>query len=167
MSFPQFIESFSSLGCTFPPPDTLISQLSRFVCLLYGDEVSSNVNACRYNLFKLGKCSDDLLPPTYDSLVKHIERANFQSAIWSNCLLPNPVIRPPAPDSLLDCVNCKCKTGCQTQRCSCKKANLNCTELCSCCDCHNTTPEIADEHLPNDMQGEISSSDEDDWDEFI
>ena len=97
MSFPQFIESFSSLGRTFPPSDRLISQISRFVhvCLLYGVEVSSNVNACRNNLFKLGKCSDDLLPPTYDGLFKHIERANFRSAVWSNCLLPNPVIPSP------------------------------------------------------------------------
>ena len=58
------------------------------------------------------------------------------------------------PDSLLDCINCKCKTGCQTQRCSCKKANLNYTELCSCCNCHNTATEIADdEDIPNNMQG--------------
>ena len=35
----------------------------------------------------------------------------------------------PAPDSLLNCVNwVKCKTGCKTQHCSCKKANLSCTE---------------------------------------
>ena len=77
-------------------------------------------------------------------------------------------MRPLAPDSLLDCINCKCKTGCQTQSCSCKKANLNCTELCSCCNCHNTAIEIADdEDIPNNMKVETSSSDEDDWDEFI
>ena len=52
-------------------------------------------NACRHNLFKLGRCLVDLLPPTYDSLVKHIEHATFQSAIWFNCLLPNPVIPCP------------------------------------------------------------------------
>ena len=185
-SCPQFIESFSLLGQTFPPSDRLISELSRFVCLLYGDAASVDVNICGYNLFKLGKCSDDLLPPTYDSLVKHIERVSYQSAIWSRCLLPNPIIpspigngwrlsngelevvwmtRPPAPDSLLDCVNCKCKTGCQTQRCSCNKANLNCTELCSCCDCCNV-PEIGGKEGISDVSGEMSSSDEDSCDEF-
>ena len=31
----------------------------------------------------------------------------------------------------------KCKTGCLTNRCSCKKASLKCTELCSCAGCRN------------------------------
>ena len=37
----------------------------------------------RHNLFKSGKCSDDLLRPTCDSLVKHFEQANSQSGIFS------------------------------------------------------------------------------------
>ena len=40
--------------------------------------------------------------------------------------------RPPAPESLLQYTDCKCKTGCLTNRCSCKKALLKCTELCAC-----------------------------------
>ena len=77
---------------------------------------------------------------------------------------------PQAPNSLLDCINCTgmCKTGCQTQHCSCKKANLTCTELYSCFNWHNTAPKIAnDEDILNDIPGEIRSSDEDDWDKFI
>ena len=125
------IAILSTIYSKFPPSDRLISELSRFVYLLYGDAASVDVNICRYNLFKLGKCLDDLLPPTYDTLVKHTERVNYQSSIWSRCLLPNPIIpspigngwklsngelevvwmmHPPAPDSLLDCINCKCKT---------------------------------------------------------
>ena len=51
---------------------------------------------------------------------------------------------------------------------SCKKANLTCTELCSCFDWHNTAPKsVNDEDIPNDIPGEIRSSDEDDWDKFI
>ena len=46
--------------------------------------------------------------------------------------------------------------------------NLNCTELCSCFDWHNTTPKISeDEDIPIDIPGEIRSSDEDHWDKFI
>lgn len=124
------------------------------------------LNDCRYALFKSGKCSDDVLHPTCDSLVKHIERENFQTASWSQCLaaqvlLPSPVgngwqltngeleivwmTRPPAPDSLLEYVECKCKTGCKTQRSSCQKANLKCTDLCSCSDCHNAAVEDSEE----------------------
>ena len=48
--------------------------------------------------------------------------------------------RPPVPQSLIECVECKCKTGCSTMRCSCKKTDhdLKCTDLYSCCDCQNT-----------------------------
>ena len=99
---------------------------------MYGDKTSTNVNECRYELFKSGKCSDDALPPTCDSLAQHINRANIQAASWCECLsaevnLPSPVgngwtlknddeleitwmTRPPAPQSLIECVEWKCKT---------------------------------------------------------
>lgn len=154
------------LGSTFPPSDRLVSQLNQFVCLLYGDKTSANVNECRYSLFRKGKYSDDVLPPNYDCLVRHIERANYQTAVWTQCQsaqvdLPSPtgngwllvndnlqivwMTRPPAPDSLLACVNCKCKTGCKTQRCSCVNAKLRCSDFCSCKDCINSDMGEADE----------------------
>ena len=54
--------------------------------------IKINVDAWRHNLFKSGKCSDDLLPPTCGSLVKHFEQANSQSAICSQCLIAGPSI---------------------------------------------------------------------------
>ena len=53
--------------------------------------IKINVDAWRHNLFKSGKCSDDLLPPTCGSLVKHFEQANSQSAICSQCLIAAPL----------------------------------------------------------------------------
>ena len=76
MDYSQFARWVSFLGHTFPPFDELASELNQFACLLCGDKSSSNVNVCRHNLFKSGKCSDDLLPSACDSLSKHIERAN-------------------------------------------------------------------------------------------
>eukprot|EP00794_Sanderia_malayensis_P002900 gene2900-3352_t len=95
-TYPRFTESFYSLGHSFPPPDRLINELNKYVCLLYGDVVLENVDDCRYQLFKTGKYSDNALAPNRDSLWKHIERANHQSAIWNNCLaaelqIPSPV----------------------------------------------------------------------------
>ena len=145
---------FSKLGRDFPPSDDLVHELNKFTCLLCDDKASTTADECRYALFKSGKCSDDVLPPTCDSLIQHIYRANFQAASWYQCLspevdLPSPVgngwtldnneleitwmTRPPA-----ECVECKCKTGCSTMRCSCKKTDLKCTDLCSFCDCQNT-----------------------------
>ena len=63
----EYFNSFRSLENAFPPSEELVLQLNRFVCLLYGDKNSKNVNKCRFSLFKSGKCSDDQLPPTCDS----------------------------------------------------------------------------------------------------
>ena len=43
----------------------------------------------------------------------------------------------PAPDEILENVECSCKKGCASNRCSCVKANLSCTSLCKCLDCSN------------------------------
>ena len=44
---------------------------------------------------------------------------------------------PPALESVLDFVNCKCKSGCANKRCPCIKASLKCSELCKCVGCQN------------------------------
>ena len=179
--FPEFVEWFAMLGKDFPPSNELVNKLNKFTCLLYADNVSKTVDDCRYALFKSGKCSDDVLPPTCDSLVQHIYRANFQAASWYQCLsaevnVPSPVgngwalddeelkitwmIRPPAPQSLIECVECKCKTGCSTMRCSCKKADLKCTDLCSCCDCQNEA--AGDDDDADESSCDLAQSDDDD-----
>jgi hypothetical protein len=192
INHPQFIKTFSLLGSSFPPSQDLVSELNKFTCLLYGEATSTNVDECRYALFKAGKCSDEVLPPTRDTLLKHIERANYQTGVWSRCLtaqmvIPSPIgngwqlsdgeieiqwmTRPPAPDSLLECTTCKCKTGCQNKRCSCLKVGLRCTELCSCDGCQNGEVDEADdedeESSPNESDCEVSDDgDLEDLDDF-
>ena len=154
---PEYIDIFSMLGNTFPPSELLVSQLHQFVCLMYGDKIALNTDECRYNLFNSGKYSDDVLPPNSDCLLKHIERANYQTAVWNQSLspymdIPSPdgngwildgeykilwMTLPAAPDSLLQIVKCTCKKGCTSQRCSCLKAQLKCSDLCSCENCSN------------------------------
>ncbi|XP_046856604.1 uncharacterized protein LOC124449684 [Xenia sp. Carnegie-2017] len=178
----KYLNSFSSLGSAFPPSEELVFQLNRFVCLLYGDKDSEDVNKCRLSLFKAGKCSDEQLPPTCDSLLQHIRRSNYQAAIWRSCLQPQMDIPPPdengwktidgklqivwmtippAPDSLLDNVNCGCKTGCNSQRCSCNKAGVKCTDVCSCTACTNVDIDDNDveeeEFLDDDMDDEFEA----------
>ena len=75
----------------------------------------------------------ELLPPTKDSLRKHVMRANYQAAVWRRSLvqdqdLPSPIGNgwqlsddgdinihwsnlPCAPESVLKTVHCACKTG--------------------------------------------------------
>ena len=39
------------------------------------------------------------------------------------------------PKHIVELCICKCKTGCEPLRCSCKKNDLVCTEMCMCNDC--------------------------------
>ncbi|CAB3990590.1 Hypothetical predicted protein [Paramuricea clavata] len=82
---PRFVEIFSQLGRSAEVSDELVVSLGTFVCLLYGDQTSTCVDECRYQLFKSGKYSDDVLPPDSDSLRQRIKRANFQALAWNRC----------------------------------------------------------------------------------
>ena len=44
----------------------------------------------------------------------------------------------PAPDLITELISCGCTTGCQTDRCRCRKNELLCTEMRRCKDCENT-----------------------------
>ena len=57
----------------------------------------------------------------------------------------------PAPESILECVHCKCQKGYKTRRCSCYKSDLKCTELCQCNSCENSDI-LADELIELEAQ---------------
>lgn len=114
------------------------------------------------------------MPPTSDSLKKHVLRANYQAAVHSRCLEQFPAIPspdghgwkisegteievvwgdlPPAPSTLLELTHCSCrKTSCVEQqgkgkgRCSCRQHNVPCTDLCKCVECKNSVAVDGDE----------------------
>lgn len=155
----EYLSCFANLGTSISPSQELISQLTCYVCHLYGYENQSDVNLVRYLAFKDGKYEEEMLPPNEDSLLQHIRRAVYQCYIWRNATqpilnLPNFTEHgwsiddngkvcvkwmnlPPAPDSILTLVNCKCTKGCSNNRCSCRKSKLTCTDVCKCNDCQN------------------------------
>ena len=133
----------------------------KFICKLYNLNDVSTTDEARVILFNRSR-SPESLPPTSDALHFHIQRAHYQGAIWRQAHvaypeLPNPEVMgwkieeatvqpvlmslPPVPESCREVITCKCKTGCKTLHCKCKKSNLNCTRGCSCCGseqvCHN------------------------------
>ena len=154
---------FGNLGKTVALSTQLKNGLYGFVCHLYGFDGCSDVNSVRYQMFKGGKYVEELLPPNQDSLDNHISRANYQSYIWRHAVQPilslpnicdhgwkideegniaiNWMSLAPAPDSVLEFVNCKCKKGCQNNRCSCVKATMTCSNLCKCTGCRNNAKE--------------------------
>ena len=137
----------------------LKKEVENFVCMLYKQKEVDDVDMARYNLFRLGEYCGSEMPCTKDSLNKHLSRVMFQATIWRRSL--NPIMNcpdfaehgwivdkegkvsidwmdlPPAPDGILENVQCSCKKGCNSNRCSCRKANLQCTSLCKCNSCSN------------------------------
>ena len=131
---PEFLQAFGQLGSSFHLQEDTFKWLRRFVCHLYGYDGVDDVNATRYPIFKKGKFSEELLPPTEDVLLLHIRRSNYQAYIWRHSMenfldMPDPrihgwVFDTPndalevkwmslllAPDSILCFINCSCAKG--------------------------------------------------------
>ena len=47
-------------------------------------------------------------------------------------MLHEYMLKQAVPETMVQLVRCKCKKSCDTKRCSCRKANLNCTDACLC-----------------------------------
>ena len=81
--------------------------MENFVCLMYGggSESEGNVNELRYKIYcqRSGKIGINMLPPCLNILTQHLERVNYQSRIWHQCLVPSPSIR--TPDGNGWCIN--------------------------------------------------------------
>ena len=91
------------------------------------------------------------LPPTESATHQHILRTVYQATVWqkldTDCIDPceygwcivegiySPIAttEPCAPDNLLKFIRCKCKGGCKSANCSCKKHGLSCAVACQNC----------------------------------
>lgn len=89
-------------------------------------------------------------PEFQDALLLHARRAVYQAGIWTTSNQPQPVVPTPEgygwthvgswipiwitlPEVSKACrelIKCTCKGTCT--RCTCGKANLECSDLCKC-----------------------------------
>ena len=113
-----------------------------------------------------------MIPPTSGALKQHILRAHIQARVWGQAsivqhefldplqngfckdangdLVPHTTDDLPAPNAIIEMVNCHCKGNCSSQRCGCRSHNLACTELCLCStECQND-----DDYNCNPLSGE-------------
>lgn len=131
--------------------NTTITSAEKFICRVYGSDEES-CNRARVTLFS--KCrASEALPPTSDAAEFHIRRAHYQALVWRQAHLANPALPPieqmgwnivngivepklmslaHIPQSCAIMVSCGCKSGCKTNRCSCRTAGLPCTGVCKC-----------------------------------
>ena len=92
-------QACSQLGSSFQSPsDECMGSLEKFVCALYCVANCTHVNDARYQLFCTKVSQSNQLPPCQDALVKHCRRANYQAAVWRQCLTASPEIPPPWED---------------------------------------------------------------------
>lgn len=150
----QHQESLGLLGTERRLSDVVASRCEAFVCDLYPFRRRNvrTTDELRYLLFCQKKARNECLPPTSDSLLQHLKRANHQTFVWrkaltaiqdlpepagngwvmeETCLKPVFMTKDPAPASLLELTTCGCKSGCETN-CSCNNTGLSCSESCYC-----------------------------------
>ena len=151
-------ESFltlAELGDSLQLNDDVARTCERFVCRMYQPNNNiSSINKLRYNIFCKTPVQNQNLPPCYDSLLQHLKRANFQTAVWKkslharmdlgspvgngwidteNGLKPELMTQASAPQELVELTSCKCRgSRCTSKFCSCLKSGLNCTAACGC-----------------------------------
>jgi hypothetical protein len=182
----SFCEVFQRLGGSYEVTEDMMTVLEKFVCKLYGLHDCSEVNQARHRMFCLGK-SELMMPPNKDSLLCHVQRANYQASIYKQSLVqmpshPPPVGHgwqmengeltihwgslPPAPESILELVNCtgRCRrTNCSdSEKCTCLENGIPCTDLCKCKrdTCSNVSGQVDDTEDESDISdSEAENSD--------
>ena len=148
--FAQNANLLHSIGTSHPD----ISQVEKFICLLFGASDKSQVNDASLHLFQRGKTNLELLPPTLDALKLHTSRSDYQTSVWlqanqsqmnltsagdkdgwelkENILQIVWATLPPVPDVCVELLTCMCKSKCKTARCQCTRSKIGCTPACAC-----------------------------------
>ena len=174
----DIITELGRLGTTVTPTAETMAAIEKFVCQLYLPKTTfTKVKELRWWLFRKKQAQSERLPPTQAALHEAILRAHYQVMVWNNDRVPNPELPspenygwernedewlpvmtqlPPAPKAIIQLVKCSCaKERCSSNRCQCRKAGLNCTDLCTCSDeeepCHNVFSD--GDHLEQDEDG--------------
>ena len=157
----EFCTAMKRLGDRFEPDNQTLKEVERSVCQLYNFGQFTNNNQVRCAKWNRQTTDVTKLPPCHDSVVLHIKRANYQTAVWKRALMremnaPSPhgngwivnrnditiswMSQPYAPPQVLDIVKCSCKAilPCSTKKCRCRKQGRPCMVICEsnddCCN---------------------------------
>ena len=129
------------------------------------------------------KIQPERLPATEGAAVQHSLRSFLQIHDWMTlqCTSLNPTqygwqrnspdseyepigsLDPIAPQQLQSLISCGCKTGCENNRCSCRRNNIKCLSFCSVCrgvECEN-----AQQGLIQAEDNDICSDSEEEYDD--
>ena len=141
--------------------EEVIDGWTQFLLDLYQPKRPSNINTLRqkrWYLFSKFQYNFEKLPPTSSAISFAIYRSHLVCNTWKKSLFPalsylNPeeygrnyntnnnsyeavmTDQLAAPKHIVGLCICKCKMRCKSLRCSCKKNNLVCNEMCMSNDC--------------------------------
>ena len=138
------------------PEDGTLSQnvqkmLASFVCTMHcptGVRITE-IPDLRWHLFCKNMAEGHQLPLTIGTLEEHVERIRVQIRVWCQAtVMWQQLLDPlrhgyqqdesgisaittkilPASQVFIQLVRCQCKTNSASQRCSCRRNNLTCTD---------------------------------------
>ena len=143
--------------------DDMVTAGEKSLVTLYNGKAGECIDTLRYQRFcqKVATSTTVVeaksLPPTSVACKYHSLRVYYQVQEWKGHSDLNPqdwgwklesgkmiavqTHLPPAPKELLSVIKCKCKMGCKTGRCTCRKLGLECTTVCGEClgvSCENS-----------------------------
>ena len=146
--------------------DLTLTSSEKFICRVYNAADAEGCNEARTMSFP--RCrSPEALPLTSDAARLHIRRAHFQAMIWKQAHLTTPTLPLPetmdwsilndmlvpklislahVPESCDEMVNCGCKSGCKTMKCSRRNVGIPCIGACKC----RGTKDVRCQNVPND-----------------
>ena len=120
-------------------------------------------------------------------MLQHLERANFQAAVWKHYLesepeIPSPINHgwivdgdnldihwmtgSPVPASVLELMKCQCRRVCDNRNCPCVANGLKCTQMCSLQNCTNQREED-DELIEADYENDEDLTDYESREYFV
>ena len=140
-----------NIGC---PNDCDYECTQKFMFWLFKDNVALTLEDIRATLILSTNWPEEI-SPTSDAAKLHISRAFLQAYQWvdayipvqdilsndllkegftldseKNILKPIMMTKDPMSKAVVEMISCNCRTGCDSCRCNCFKANLKCTVLC-------------------------------------
>ncbi|KAL8561256.1 hypothetical protein ACOMHN_047112 [Nucella lapillus] len=143
-------------------PEKVIEAGEKMLIILY-DGTAKSLDELRFKMFCTKVATGTVflkvhsLPPTSAAAKNHSLRVYYQVQEWlsnsklnkldwgwkkvDNRLVPVTTDLPPAPAHILSIIRCGCKTGCDTNQCTCRKHGLDCSPACARCSgvhCSNT-----------------------------
>ena len=91
---PEEFESLSSLGSSPSVYCNTLNCVEKFFCKAFRSKRTS-IDETRYAMFCRKSTKTEALPPTKNSLIHHVNRANYQTLIWKSALDPNANVGSP------------------------------------------------------------------------